>query len=844
MSEQREQGENEIHNHTEAGRINSDPDQQPKTPDLNRGKGNIFSRVKEKVAEMAGSAKVRAKMAGPERFAEAYNQFKFRDHEHRVNYLQDERRIFATRIEDLQSKIEKIDQSAESVIANIGDLPTDIRQKFEAEKELLKKALEKNKGMLSDVEQQLSVQNEKTGEYDKKLKDIAKNLRESIDKVLAGPEERLQYLRDLGLQAGREALNFENKIGEIETALDHMPVVWDNAASKTEQDIYADQIKELRQLLKYYKKQLSERANTIKRTGDKSDALDKRLGYLRGKRDKYAAIEQNGIVPEAVLNEKKAENEKIREIENFLSKSRYPLDRVIAGWNKLYKSKLDLSGEDFNALFNERNRLNKLFYGEKSQREGIDYYTFMSLVSVYAKWKKINLDFDTQKFIFEMQKLPRLKESRGHEHGHGSEHGGHGEKSHGHEGEEQMAERMRYNKYSLDALIAGWNKLHRAEMMILPNEFKNAITEQGRLEIKDKGIDIYYFADLVRQYAKKKKVKLHLDINEFAKAVKDFSEFDKSGEVHEHANAAVEENAEVNPGGTDVPNVETDDVEPTEHPENVSVSTLREPKLNISEMPDAQSTDIADYESPLIGNSATEFDEDNEARAVEVRALESGKNNKYERTINEFVRVWNKYFSGELKIDQAEFQSQALEMFEAKRFKTISISQMLEVMQKFFLKKEFGDNADEIVSGRGHRKDFIFALKKLSKFFSDNKKGFAHLEKSLKGKSFKEATQLRVEQEQLYGRKSNLAYLCDKWNEGSDFKLIIADLTRSGQPLSGMDAKADVEIGAFLDAAEEYVSKKVSVPSGQVNLTYIFGKLNFEQIINYDIRHNRAAARS
>ncbi|MBU6447950.1 hypothetical protein KGQ24_03885, partial [Patescibacteria group bacterium] len=150
------------YNSTAGEPVDHDPEQHSESPELNREKGTIFSRVKDRMAEIAGSAKIRARMAGPERFAEAYNQFKFRDHEHRVNYLHDEQRIFATRIEDLQSKIEKIDQSADSVIANIGDLPSDIRQKFEAEKELLKKALEKNKELLADVEQQMSVQHEKT----------------------------------------------------------------------------------------------------------------------------------------------------------------------------------------------------------------------------------------------------------------------------------------------------------------------------------------------------------------------------------------------------------------------------------------------------------------------------------------------------------------------------------------------------------------------------------------------------------------------------------------------------------------------------------------------------------
>ncbi|MBU6447433.1 hypothetical protein KGQ24_01145 [Patescibacteria group bacterium] len=822
MSE-REQPE---YNSTAGEPVDHDPDQHPETPDLNRGKGTIFSRVKDRMVEIAGSAKIRARMAGPERFAEAYNQFKFRDHEHRVNYLQDEQRIFASRIEDLQSKIEKIDQSADSVIANIGDLPSDIRQKFEAEKELLKKALEKNKELLADVEQQMSVQHEKTEQYDRKLKDIAKNLRESIDKALAGPEDRLQYLKGLSLQAGIEAANFRERLEEAETALDHMQLVWDSAASKTEQDVYKDQMAELKRLLKDYKKQLADREKVAAQAHGKSDALGKRLNYLRDKRDKYAAIEQNGVVPETVLKEKKEEAEKIREIETFLSRGRYSLDRVIEEWNKLYKSKLDLSGEDFKALFSQKERLDKLFYGERAQRAGVDYYTFIDLVSVYAKWKKIKLDFDTSKFIFEMQKLPRIKEVGGHDHGHGSG----ANKSHGHgEGNEKnLAERMRYSKYSLDALIAEWNKLHRAEMMILPNEFKNAITEQGSLEIKNKGIDIYYFADLVKRYAKKKKVKIKFDVNEFAKALKDLPVFSEPGDAGAPAASVDEDHAEA---------------APDEAEQSASAEAGHAPSLLTAGSPDAQSAG-PDYESPIPEDSVMEFEEQPEIAAVGKESHEPKKNNRYERNIVTFAHIWNKYFSDEFKIDQSEFQKRSLEMFDPERFKTISISQMLEVIQKLFLEKEFDSNLDEIMNGQGHRKEFVNALKKLSSLFNGNKKGFERLEGDLRGKSFKESLQLTVAQEKLYKQKYTLAYLCDKWNEGFGFKLRIRELIRAGQALAGKDAGSSVEVGEFLDAAEENVSGKVRVNSSHVNLMYVFGKINFEAIINYDIRHNRAAARS
>ncbi len=821
------------YNKSEGQRVDHDPQQQQleefgrdrtsadqNAPDLNKPKKNIFSRVKERVMEMGGSAKIRSKMAGPERFAEAYNTFKLRDHEHRVDYLDNEKRIFSSRISDLQGRLDKIDASAESVMANIGDLPADIRQKFDAEKKLLQDALEKNKALLADVEQQLTVQHEKTSQYDEKLKIIARDLRKSIEQVLAGPESRLKYLKELQLQSAKEAINFQDKITEVETALGYMPIVWDKAPSETEQQIYAEQIKELNRLLKFYKKQLAEREKTVKTSGEKTEGLERRLSYLRGKKNKYAAIEERGLTPASVLQEQKAEDEKREKIELFLSKGRYPLDRVIEEWNKLYKSKLDISGNDFKRMF-----------GEKERAEGVNFYTFMDLISVYAREKNIKLDFDTNKFVAEMQKLPRVKEPEKHGHGHEHTHKEHAKNEKGHDKDdadkENLAEHLRYTKYDLDLLIGEWNDLYRGKLMILPNEFKHSITEQGRLDIENKGIELGYFIDIVKIYARRKKIKINFDINEFYKAV------DKNiitAEVEEVPSAAPEPEPQ---SSEDAANHEVSGEQAHAEPDSVAHGGEDESPSQEETEPEVESeSEPAGHESEVS---------DAVSAAPE---LSAETNKKYEHNVTEFVRVWNKYLSEQFNLDQDELKREASEMFDPERFKTISISQLFEVLQRMFLKKDLGNKFDEIMSRPGDRKEFLSAIKKFNKLFSENRKGLAKLERLLKGKSFKETSQLKVQQEQLYDQKFSLAYLCDKWNEGSDFKMRIDELTRPGQLLKGNNSDSAVEVGAFLDAVEEYVGEKVPVANSQVNLTYVFGRVNIEEIINFDISHNRAAARS
>lgn len=663
----------------------------PGMPDLNKPKKNIFSRFKERVSEMAESVKIRVRMSGPQQLAEKFVEFKYRDHEHRVNYLENEKRIFSARIADLKDRLSKIDASAESVITNIGDLPVGIRQKFDNEKKLLQDALQKNRELLEDVDQQLSVQQDKTDQYDKKFEKLTEKTEKSISEVLANPEARLNHLKDLHKQAVVEANNFETRIAETEEALGYMPLVWDGAPSRTEQDVYAAQIKELRDLLKFYKKQLDQRRNTAEQTAEQTRVLEKRLKYLQDKKEGYAKLAEKGFTPrefekepeligEYVEDKNKSEAERQKSLEEYLRRARYPIDRIIEAWNSLYMTKLMILPNEFKNSMTEQDR-------SSANKIGIDFHDFMDILKVYAKKKKIKFDFDLREFMADVQKLPRMKN-----------------------------------------------------------------------EPKRKG----------------------------------------------------------------------------------------EPQLLAADASESESSELPDYESPLIDvGSSTELKQEFGNSSLEGKETpESDKNKRYERSVILFEKAWNEYFSDQFHLNAAEFNDEAAKQFSPEKYKELNLRQLFAVAQSLFIKNRFKAKYSEIIHDPVKKEKYKQNIANFRIFFTEKTKGRTRIDKFFDGDKSNDK-RLSKEWQDLYEKKFELGALCSLWNEIGDFIVSPKILSKFEKEFAGYTDESNVSIGEFLDVVEQYKNQQKPKSTGKSSgYSFEIDQLMFEGLVKYNTENNNDRTRS
>ncbi len=374
--------------------------------DINNEPG-FFERVKNNTREFVGSVKTTARIGTVERLQTWWNEGKYRRAGQKADQLASGYESSNREAHALEDRIRRQDMADADMEHRFGS-NLERSKKLQKDRETLMHRLEQVKNEREIARLKLESANYKKQAYEKRVKDIAHGVVESVNERLVPQETRLAVMTARKQQLDYEISTFRTNIDETINTLEHIRrSIRTNAESVEfdfDKDALAEQIREIELQLRDFQKNLNQRVKESERLEGSIKSITGKVNSWRSKRTQYEKIfERQGQYTHPNEDAEKMADVRARldamskeDRERQKTPDKLDPEEMLALWNKVMGSKLRITQKQYN-----------VFVDTRLKEQGINYLTFKHIVGEITA-KKIS-ERDWNVFENEVQKALIVK---------------------------------------------------------------------------------------------------------------------------------------------------------------------------------------------------------------------------------------------------------------------------------------------------------------------------------------------------------------------------------------------------------------------------------------------------